>query len=157
MKYRPEPLEVALSSPHCLLPTPLVPYFIFTPCWDGILKPPLQVATPAPTFTSRTPSWLLFTPLWQQARWKARPLIGQREKTVPLGRVPCILQMALAPKMSSVGKWEDTQIPTHNRQFISSLELLSGLQASLCHLKDKNAFQRQEGLFPFTTHGFGDR
>lgn len=75
---------------------------------------------PAPTFTSRTPSWLLSIPLWQQARWKARPLIGQREKTMPLGLVPCILQMALAPKRSSVGKWEDTRIPTHNRQFIIS-------------------------------------
>ena len=60
----------------------------------------LQVTTPAPALTPRTPHWLLFIPTGQQPGWKARTSIAQREKTMPLELVPCILKMVSAPKKS---------------------------------------------------------
>lgn len=61
----------------------------------------LQVTTPAPALTPRTPPWLLFIPTGQQPGWKTRTSIAQREKTMPHELVPCILKMVLAPKKSS--------------------------------------------------------
>lgn len=89
----------------------------------------LQVSTPAPALTPRTPPWLLFIPTGQQPGWKARTSIVQREKTMPLELVPRILKWVLATKKSpgvegdlKWGRYTDSPLPA---QFSSSVQSYS--------------------------------